>query len=99
MLLLVLPSCIFLMKGDRHKKESQRSWEGYEKATVISYEVDGCTWMLDLEDGKKLQPAELKPEFQKDRLDVWIKYEIKKGAVGICMAGTMINLVEIELRK
>lgn len=71
----------------------------YTAATVVSYAVDGCTWMLELEDGKKLQPAELKPEYQKDQLKVWIAYEIKKGGIGICMAGEMVNITHIELRK
>jgi hypothetical protein len=71
----------------------------YKAAKVISYAVDGCSWMIELENGKKLQPDILKTEFQKENLPVWIKYTIKKGAVGICMAGTMINLIDIELRK
>ena len=97
--LSALPSCIFLMKGDRHNPETEKIYEGYTKAEVINYTVDGCSWMLQLEDGKKLEPAGLKPEFQKDKLKVWIKYTIKKGGAGICMAGEMINLTEIELRK
>lgn len=71
----------------------------YIAATVINYTVDGCTWMLQLEDGKKLQPSVLKPEYQKDKLKVWIKYLTKKGGVGICMAGEIVDITEIELRK
>jgi hypothetical protein len=71
----------------------------YKAATVINYTVDGCTWMLQLEDGKKLQPSVLKPEFQKDKLKVWIKYSPKKGGVGICMAGEIVDITEIDLRK
>jgi len=73
--------------------------KGYVPATVINYTVDGCTWMLKLDNDKKLQPLELKPEFQRDNLDVWIKYVIKKGAVGICMAGEIVSLTEIVIRK
>lgn len=86
--------------GDHvHSGETKKLWNGYTKATVINYTVDGCTWMLELEDGKKLQPAELKPEFQKDKLNVWIMYETRKGGIGICMAGEMVNITAIELRK
>ncbi|MCW3101731.1 MAG: hypothetical protein JWO09_171 [Bacteroidetes bacterium] len=86
--------------GDRaHPGVAEKAWNGYTKATVIDYKVDGCTWMLELEDGKKLQPAELKPDYQKDKLQVWITYEIKKGGMGICMAGEMVNITHIELRK
>ncbi len=93
-------SCAIHKKGDHEvPDETKHSFEGYEKATVINYSVDGCTWMLLLDDGRKLQPAELKTEFQKDKLMVWITYTIKKGSVGICMTGTMISLTDIQLRK
>src|SRR5687768_4584182 len=64
------------------------STEGYTPATVIFYELDGCKWMLLLENGAKLQPQGMLPEaFQKDQLKVWVKYEMQKGAPNICMAG------------
>lgn len=73
--------------------------KGFTSAKVISYNVDGCTWMIILKDGTQLQPLNLQPEFQKNDLEIWIKYEIKKGAVGICMAGEIINIKEIEVKK
>ncbi|MCW3071812.1 MAG: hypothetical protein JWO44_1702 [Bacteroidetes bacterium] len=97
---------VFLMQsvscgyGDRaHKRVTEKAWNGYTKATVVNYTYDGCSWMLELEDGKKLQPSALKPEFQKEKLKVWIRYEPKKGGMGICMAGELVNITEIELRK
>ena len=73
--------------------------EGYVKATVINYEVDGCAFMLQLEDGKKLEPSGLAADFKKDQLAVWIKYIPKKGGASICMAGQMVDLTDIQLRK
>lgn len=73
--------------------------EGYTKATVISYEVDGCTFLLQLADEKKLEPTNLSADFKKDRLAVWIKYVPKKGAVGICMAGQIVELSDIQIRR
>ncbi len=72
--------------------------EGYTKATVVYSTVDGCNWLLQIENEKKVEPINLKEEFKKDKLKVWIKYVIKKGAVGICMAGEIVTLTEIELR-
>jgi hypothetical protein len=86
--------------GDRaHPVSLKKQQEGYEKAIVKDYRVDGCTWLLVLEDGKKLQPVELKPEFQKDNLRVWIRYEIKKNGTGICMTGEMVTITTIERRR
>lgn len=72
--------------------------DGYAKATVINYTVDGCSWLLQLEDGKKLEPTNLSDEFKKDKLKVWIQYQIKKGGMSICMAGEVITITKIELR-
>ncbi len=77
-----------------------RAYNANEKeATVINYTVDGCSWLLILEDGTKLQPENLAPEFQKNNLKVWISYELKKGGSSICMTGKMVTLASIQLRK
>ncbi len=72
---------------------------GYVKASVINYEVDGCGFLIQLEDGKKLQAANLSSEYRKDKLPVWVKYTPKKGGMSVCMAGQMIELSDIQLRK
>ncbi len=79
------------------KKDFEK--EGYVKATVINYEVDGCSFLIQLEDGKKLDPSGLAADFRKDQLAVWIKYIPKKGGVSVCMAGQMIDVADIQLRK
>ena len=71
---------------------------GALKAIVIDYQVDGCKWLLELDGGKKLQPLELDPQFQKDKMKVWILFETQKDAVSNCMAGELIKLTEIKSR-
>jgi hypothetical protein len=74
--------------------------EGYVKATVTLYEVDGCKWIFVLGDGNKLVPNEAPKEgFATDALKVWIKYERLKGAVGTCMAGDIVKIIKIENRE
>jgi hypothetical protein len=73
--------------------------EGYQKATVINYTVDGCTFLLELEDNRKLEPVNLAADFKKDKLEVWIKFIAKKDGVSACMAGSMVELSDIRLRK
>ncbi|MGZ4035504.1 MAG: hypothetical protein ACXVPU_10110 [Bacteroidia bacterium] len=91
-------SC-FLLPGDRYHPSSAYEFEGYEKAKVINYPIDGCGWMLQLEDSTKLQPLILSPEFQKEGLQVLIKYEIKKDVAGVCMAGKIVALTDIKKLK
>ncbi|MES2286305.1 MAG: hypothetical protein V4547_11505 [Bacteroidota bacterium] len=68
---------------------------GFVKATIINYALDGCNFMLQLEDGKKLEPVNLSEEFRKDNIKVWIKYQHYKGT-SICMAGEMVTVTAIE---
>ena len=72
---------------------------GYTSATVLNYELDGCQWMLEMADGKKYEPNNMQEEFRKDKMKVWIKYTVAKGAMTICMAGTVIKLSDIKERK
>lgn len=74
--------------------------EKYIKATVIDMrELDGCGFMLTLESGKKLQPTPaLTEEFSVQDKQVWIKYQIRKGTVGICMSGQIVTVDDIQKR-
>ena len=93
-------SCCGKKKTTETTKEVDYSAEGYSALTVLFYELDGCKWMLVKDDGKKLNPEGGLPEtFQKDQMKVWVKYELKKEAPNICMAGEMIKVVDIKERK
>jgi hypothetical protein len=78
------------------KASSAEDKAGFIKATVIKLDLDGCSWMLQLEDGKKLEPINLKEEFQKVNLKVWIQYEPFTQGASICMAGEMVKVIAIE---
>ncbi len=73
--------------------------EGYVQATVINFTLDGCTFLLQLADGTKLEPTNLGGDFKKDQLAVWIKYIPKKAAASVCMAGQIVELFDIQLRN
>ena len=81
------------------KTEYAYTAEGFVKAEVRNYDVDGCGYLLFLENGKKLNPGELKEEFRKDALKVWIRYSLRKGVMTTCMAGENIQLNDIRKRK
>lgn len=80
------------------KKDFEK--EGYIKATVIFYEMDACKYIIKVSDEKKLEPSKsLAPDFQKDQLEVWIKYMPVKGGVSPCMAGQLVDISDIQIRK
>lgn len=96
LLVVLTASCSKKVAGLKSFPEETK--EGYIKATVVNLTLDGCSWMLQLEDGKKLEPVNLKEEFKKDKLNVWIQYQVKKGGMSVCMAGEVITISDIKLR-
>jgi hypothetical protein len=67
------------------------------QATVVDYrELDGCEYLIELQDGTKLQPVNLDNKYKKDQLKVRITWKNFDGA-GICMTGTMVELTSISL--
>jgi hypothetical protein len=97
-----------LLGGCFLKKSQQEipvdySTQGYVKAIVIDYELDGCRWMLRLDnddpsdDSKKMEPDYLMPDYQKDSLQVWLKFN-KEERLSICMAGETIKVMDIKKR-
>jgi len=72
----------------------------YTPATVIDMSgLDGCVFMLKLENGKKLQPSPaLTDDYSVNDMTVWVKYYVKKGAVGICMSGQIVTITDIQKR-
>lgn len=70
----------------------------YERAVIRYWELDGCRYLLELENGSKLNPGTLPAAFEKDNLEVWVKYK-KVDRVNICMSGTTVDITEIYKRE
>lgn len=72
---------------------------GYLKARIIDKTgLDGCAFLIELQSGEKLIPLNLRKEFRKDNLNVWVKYK-KEDAMTVCMAGETVRIVDIAERK
>src|ERR1700757_3637349 len=83
------------------KQKINYAKEGYEKAIVINYNIDGCGFMLELMDKRKskISPDKLPDEFKKEKMKVWIKYaSAKKQPVTTCMAGHFCDIIDIQKR-
>jgi hypothetical protein len=67
------------------------------QATVKDYrELDGCDFLLETQQGKKLQPSNLDPKFKIPELKLLITYQPIKDGVSICMTGEMITLIFVQ---
>ena len=99
--IFTMESC-FLFIGVKNKSSEPAAdthvQNGFAKAIIINYKLDGCTFMIQLEDEKKLEPVNLEKEFKKDNFKVWIKYRHYAGN-SICMAGEMVTVTAIEKRE
>ncbi len=98
-LLATMQSCfLFVKKKIETLKEPVPLHIGYTKATIINSTIDGCLWMIQLEDGKMLEPVNLKDEFKKEGLKVWIQYKHYEN-YSFCMAGEMVTVTAMEIRE
>lgn len=55
--------------------------------------LDGCSWVIELEDGNKLEPLNL-ADFDVDLVEdkkLWVTYK-EESAASICMAGKTVNI-------
>ena len=99
-LVLMLVASIANAQEKNHKTNYEK--EGYVKARVVKYEVEGCGFLIELADKTKtkLMPNQLPDEFKKDKEKVWIKYVVaKKQLPSTCMAGKQVEIEAIQKRK
>ncbi|MEM1324690.1 MAG: hypothetical protein AAGI23_01990 [Bacteroidota bacterium] len=68
------------------------------KGTVKDYAgLDGCGLLIELEDGKRLEPAEVADDFElKDGQQIAFDYEIMPEMASICMAGKIVRITCIK---
>jgi hypothetical protein len=93
-----IPSCkLFVKEKQVIPEKTNLLRTEFTAATVINHTVDGCSWMIKLEDGKLLEPVNLKDEFKKENLKVWIQYKHYDN-FSFCMAGEMVTITAIEVR-
>ena len=88
-------------KTETNKQQISVDYEkqGFTKATVVQLQLDGCSYVLQLESGKKLEPVNLSAELKKDKMNVWVKYKPKPDVASICMAGEVVEITTIAIRK
>lgn len=62
--------------------------------------LDGCKWMIVLNNSTKLQPTNL-AAFSIALVDgqkVWVDYVDQPGVMSTCMAGKVVKIIKIEAR-
>ncbi|WP_281988700.1 hypothetical protein [Aquimarina aggregata] len=82
--LLALFSCV----------EKQACSDGVNGTLIEMSVLDGCSWIIQLDAGEKLQPVNLN-NFEiekKNELKVSMVYKEVEAMAGICMVGKMVEI-------
>ena len=94
---IIISICIlFLFSCSGGDETTRMQKKGFVKATVINFELDGCEYVLQLESGEKVEPANLDEEYKTDGLEVWVKYKADDEKVGACMIGPIVEIKDIQ---
>ncbi|MBK9637826.1 MAG: hypothetical protein IPO63_08400 [Bacteroidetes bacterium] len=73
--------------------------EGYEAMIVKDYhELESCGFLLMNADSIYYEPIQLDPIFYQNNLKVFVKYQISKNQMSICMKGKKIDLLDIKVQ-
>lgn len=89
----------FIVASCASKKASTSTKElnkTHTKGTIIdNSKLDGCTYLIVLEDHSTFEPINLDATFKQDGLQIYFLYK-KSNAMSVCMAGQPITLLEIK---
>lgn len=74
--------------------------EGYESMTVKDYhELDACGFLLMNDDSVFFEPTKMDPAYFQNNLKVFVKYQLSKNQMSICMRGQKIDLLDIKMQE
>jgi hypothetical protein len=68
------------------------------KGKLLKGEIDGCTWLIELQHKKILQPTNIEKFNIKLKDGKRIKFTFKslKNVAGFCMVGEIVEIIEIK---
>lgn len=73
--------------------------EGYVSMTVKDYhELESCGFLLMNSDSVFFEPIQMDPSFYQNNLKVFVKYQLSKNQMSICMRGQKIDLLDIKVQ-
>jgi hypothetical protein len=100
--MVALTACSAQRKSAKKEPEKPINYleQGFVQAKVTFLQLDGCSYMLQLTNEEALEPSQNLPEeFKKNDLAVWLKYKLNKNGMSVCMAGKMVDVIDIKLRE
>ena len=99
---IVFSLITFKANAQEKKQKINYEQEGYVKAIIIQYKVEGCGYLIELTDKAKtkIAPDKLADEFKKNKKKIWVKYTLaKKQPMSTCMAGKLAEIIDVKKRR
>jgi hypothetical protein len=73
--------------------------DGYTAMIVKDYhELESCGFLLMNNDSVFFEPRQMDPSFYQNNLKVFVKYQLSKNQMSVCMRGTKIDLLDIKVQ-
>ncbi len=91
---------VYIQESQADSKHHSEVCPNAEEATLKDLTgLDGCSWVLVLANGKKLEPTNLE-KFDNIKLTdgkrVFVEYKTILNAASICMVGTIVEIICIS---
>lgn len=84
---------------DANSNKDKLKIAGYTIGKVIDKtDLDGCSFVIQIEDSTFLEPIGLDPQFQKPNLEIGFKFR-QSRAMSTCMMGKPAVISEVKLIK
>ncbi len=79
------------------QNQSSTSNSSYVEGTVkqLPNLIGACSWVIELNDGTRLEPRELKEEFLVDGRKIKFEYEELEGLKSKCMTGKIVKIISV----
>jgi hypothetical protein len=72
---------------------------GYDAMIVKDFhELEACGFILMNADSVYFEPMHLDPTFYQNNLKVFVKYQLSKNQMSICMKGRKIDVLDIKVQ-
>ena len=90
---------VYMQESKNEEKHSELCPNAVEATLKDLTGLDGCSWVLELDNGKRLEPSNLQ-KFDNIKLEdgkrVFVEYKTIHNAASICMVGTIIEIICIS---
>ena len=92
---LILLNCLAGCSGTKESLKADKPEPGIAVTVEDATGLDGCTFLLIMDDGSRLQPVNLPEQYCKNGVRIMITYREIKG-VSVCMAGKMVEVTSVR---